>query len=78
MTDKEKKKYLNFDPYKNRDTYIEMRKVKVVKTRTEHRCSLGKHTILAGSMARYESGMYDMEWGNFYMCCECIDRGVRI
>ena len=74
MTDNDKRDYTEWDPYENRDTLIEMRKIKVVKTRTPHECSLGKHTIPIGSMARYESAMYDWEWGSFYVCCACIDK----
>lgn len=77
VTDKEKKKYIDCDPYEADESEIIMRKVKVVKTRIEHPCFLGDHIIEPGSMARYETAMVDGEFGRFYDCCKCLDKHIE-
>lgn len=79
-TDKE---YIDFDPFQGEmDVDIQMRKVKMVKTRKEHRC-LGdlehstQHDIPAGSIARFESALIDSDYfGRYYWCIGCLDKEI--
>lgn len=73
--------YLAYDPFEgDRDTDVQMRKVRIVTARKEHDCQLGlgldsqPHKIKVGERARRESGLVDGAWCRYYVCLKCLDK----
>jgi hypothetical protein len=72
--------YIDDDFFDDRDTEIRVRTKKIVKTRKEHHCALGRlltgkeyHKIATGSLAVYEKAIVDGEWGSWYACIDCYN-----
>ena len=76
--------YIRYDPFEgDRDVDIKCRTVRVVKTRKPNQCIgiEGRdsiHDMPVGTRARYEHALVDGEWGQWYMCCECMDKWFEI
>lgn len=71
--------YLRWDPFDgaNRDVDIRARTVKIVTTRSPHRCvgqdgAAQSHDMQKGTRARVERAIVDGEWGSYYMCIGCM------
>lgn len=71
--------YLRWDPFDgaDRDVDIRARTVKIVTTRSPHRCvgpdgAAQAHDMPAGTRARVERAIIDGEWGSYYMCVGCM------
>lgn len=46
---------------------------KVKKTRKEHRCEFCSRKIPVGSSCSNESGMYEGDFHNYYLCNRCVE-----
>ena len=75
-------RYLEADLFSgDRDTYLRGRKVKIVKTRSDHSCASpsGRHHLIpAGTQCRYEKAMVDDDgWHGYWTCFQCVDRWIE-
>lgn len=72
------RKYIDIDLFSDdRDINIRCQRVKIVKTRAEHKCCSplgGDHMIPKGETCRYEEALIDNDnWRRYWTCFECID-----
>lgn len=74
--------YLQYPPFNDdMDEDVRQREVRIVKTKKDHDCSAGdlfgmpaNHSIHSGEYAFYEHAIVDGEWGQSWVCLECMDR----
>lgn len=70
--------YLRETWWQDRDVSVRAHKLRMVTTRSPHSCPSNgpgeAHEIPAGTRALYETGIFDGEWVQCWLCAECMDR----
>lgn len=71
--------FLDWDPFDgaDRDVKIRARTVKIVTTKTTHKCvgndgARTEHEIPPRTRARVERAVVDGSWGSYYICADCM------